>query len=77
MFVEPEAPVEAHLDYVNIVKFRRDKWCRPAEPNSRAVRSRDRMSAPRRIGASRQARRPRSSISARGSGLRGRTLRAG
>jgi MYXO-CTERM domain-containing protein len=32
--VDPAAPEEAHLDHINVVKFRTDKWCRPAEPNN-------------------------------------------
>ena len=28
------AALEAHLDHINIIKFRSDKWCRPGEPNT-------------------------------------------
>ena len=30
--VATAAPVEAHNDGKNVIKFRKDKWCRPAEP---------------------------------------------
>lgn len=29
--LDPPTPSEAHLDHLNVVKFRSDKWCRPAE----------------------------------------------
>src|SRR5437660_1272121 len=29
--LDPPAVVEAHLDHLNVIKFRNDKWCRPAE----------------------------------------------
>jgi hypothetical protein len=31
--LDPTDSVEAHLDYKNVIKFRQDKWCRPAETN--------------------------------------------
>jgi MYXO-CTERM domain-containing protein len=32
--LDAPAPLEAHLDHINVLKFRGDKWCRPAEKNT-------------------------------------------
>ena len=31
ILLDPPVPSEARLDHINVVKFRSDKWCRPAE----------------------------------------------
>ncbi|MSP58840.1 MAG: hypothetical protein EXR72_00595 [Myxococcales bacterium] len=33
--IDPPAESEARLDHINVVKFRRDKWCRPAEEKTK------------------------------------------